>query len=451
MIVMKFGGSSVRDAQMIRRVLDISASRLDLAPVLVSSAMGKTTDALLLIADRAEAGDHDEAFAQIDALEEHHRAVARQLVSEHGDESVNTDGVLRAVDTLLAELRSLVQGIYLIRECSPRSRDAVLSFGERLSTLIITAAARARGIDAELVDARALIRTDSEFGAAGPDMDATVKLARERLRPRPGYLYVTQGFIGSTPESVTTTLGRGGSDYSATILGAALDAESVEIWTDVNGIMTSDPRVIAEARTIPSVSYDEAAELAYFGARVVHPYTILPAVKRSIPVWVKNTMQPEQPGTRIQAETDGEGIRALASKSGITLITIQSSRMLNAYGFLRALFSVFDRYRVSVDLVATSEVSVSMTVERDVDLAPIITDLEPLGEVSVERDKSIICLVGRRLFQRAGVLSEVFAAIDPIPVRMISLGSSDINLSIVVSEAETERVLRSLHSTLFRS
>lgn len=443
MIVMKFGGSSVRDASMIRRVLAITSDRLARAPLLVSSAMGKTTDALVSVADQARSGDRDGAFTTIDALERSHCTAARELTE-------NAAPLEAAVCRLFDELRGLAQGVYLIRECSPRSLDAILSFGERLSTLLITAAAREQGIDAELVDARALIRTDGEFGRAAPDMEETIRRTRELLRPRAGHLLVTQGFIGSTRDGVTTTLGRGGSDYSATILGAALDAECVEIWTDVDGIMTSDPRVIPEARTIPEISYDEAAELAYFGARVVHPYTILPAVRRSIPVWVKNTMRPEQAGTRIQVSRDEAGVRAIASKSGITLITVQSSRMLNAYGFLRALFAVFDRHRIPVDLVATSEVSVSMTVDRDIDLASVVADLETLGEVSVERGKSIVCLVGRGMLRGEGFLSRVFAAIEPVPVRMISLGSSDVNLSLVVADEEVGRVLRSLHIELFQ-
>ena len=442
MMVMKFGGSSVRNAEMIRRVIDIARGRLAESPVLVASAMGKTTDMLVLVADHAQAGDREAAFTMIERLEQSHFAAARELVSDAA-------GLERAVCVLFEELRGLTQGIYLIRECSPRSRDALLSFGERLSTLIITAAARELGVDAELVDARSLIRTNGDFGGASPEMDASTRLIRSRLRPRPDHLYVTQGFIGSTVEGVTTTLGRGGSDYSATILGAALEVASVEIWTDVTGIMTSDPRITPDARTIPAISYDEAAELAYFGARVVHPYTILPAVHRAIPVWVRNTSQPEEPGTRIQPQAEGVGIRAIASKSGITLVTVQSSRMLNAYGFLRALFAVFDLHRVSVDLVATSEVSVSMTVDRDVDVAPIVADLSRLGEVTVEREKSIICIVGRGVFQNAGLLSDVFAAVDPSPVRMISLGSSDINLSIVVAESDAIRVVRSLHARLF--
>lgn len=444
MIVMKFGGSSVRNSQMIRRVIDIATTRLEAAPVLVSSAMGKTTDTLVLVASHAQGGDRDAAFALIEKIEATHYTAARELVP-------GSDGLQRALRRHFDELRGLTQGIFLIRECSPRSSDAILSFGERLSTLIITAAAREIGVDAQLVDARTLIRTDATFGAASPEMQRTSRHIREQLRPRPDHLYVTQGFIGSTEDGVTTTLGRGGSDYSATIIGAALEADAVEIWTDVDGIMTSDPRVIPEARTIPTISYDEAAELAYFGARVVHPYTILPAVQRAIPVWVRNTTEPLAQGTCIQAQTEASGVRAIASKSGVTLITIQSSRMLNAYGFLRALFAVFDIHRVSVDLVATSEVSVSMTVDRDVDLSPIVRDLSPLGEVSVEREKSIICIVGRDVLRRADVLARIFAAMGPSPVRMISLGSSDINLTLLVAESDTVPVLRSLHNVFFGS
>ena len=441
---MKFGGSSVRDAAMIRSVLAIVRERLPQAPLLVASAMGKTTDALVGAAERAVSGDRDAAFEALGLLEDSHRDAAVSLTL--GDARTS---LVAAIDELFSEMKSLLQGIYLIRECSPRSRDALLSFGERLSKAIIAAAAREEGIGCELIDARALIVTDSSFGAAAPLPELTRSRTRERARPRQGVLLVTQGFIASTEEGVTATLGRGGSDYTATILGAALDAEAVEIWTDVDGIMTADPRVIPAARSIPFISYDEAAELAYFGAKVVHPATILPAMERGIPVWVKNTGRPDHAGTRIQAVREGTGIRAIASKTGVTLLTVQSSRMLNAYGFLRALFSVFDQNRVSVDLVATSEVSVSVTVDRDVDTRVLERELASLGTVAVERQKSIICLVGRGLFDQAGFLASVFGSIDPIPVRMISLGSSDINLSIVVAQEETETVVRRLHDRLF--
>jgi aspartate kinase len=431
---------------MILRVIEIARACLDEAPILVASAMGKTTDALEEAARAAQAGERNRVERLIDQLESDHIHTAEELSVGSERESL-----VATVASLFAELRSLVHGITLIRECSPRSKDAVLSFGERLSTTIIASAARERGLNATLVDARTLVRTDATFGAATPDFDATATLVSDRLDPKPGSLIVTQGFIASTSDGVTTTLGRGGSDFTATILGSALGAAAVEIWTDVDGIMTADPRIIDGARTISTISYDEAAELAYFGAKVVHPYTILPAVRRKIPVWVKNTARPESPGTRITDQSEGTGVRAVASKSGITLVTIRSSRMLNAYGFLRAIFAVFDRHKVSVDLVATSEVSVSMTVDHGTNLGPLEHDLRELGRVEIEGGKSIICLVGQKLFERPGFVSEVFAAVDPARVRLISLGSSEINLSLVVDEGETGEVLRRLHERLLTS
>ncbi len=443
--MLKFGGSSVRDGAMISRVLDIASDALDEAPLLVSSAMGKTTDALVSVSAAAVAGNQQQVGQMIDSLARAHLTAVRELCS----------GTLRAetterVSSLFDELRGLSHGVSLIRECSPRTADALLSFGERLSTTVIAAAALERGIDATLVDARTLIATNDAFGASTPHMAQTMSLTRSALKPASGKLIVTQGFIGSH-NGVTTTLGRGGSDYTATILGAALGADRVEIWTDVNGIMTADPRIIPSAHSLELLSYDEAAELAYFGAKVVHPSTIAPAVKERIPVIVRNTAEPRAAGTTIGLGTGVAGVRAIASKGDVTLITVESSRMLNAFGFLHALFEVFDQHSVSVDLVATSEVSVSMTVDETVLLEPLVTDLEKLGSVSVEHEKSIICIVARGMLQNAQFLSGVFASIAPTPVRLISLGSSDINLSIVISQKAAKGALRALHDHLFPS
>lgn len=444
MKVLKFGGSSVRNATMIRRVVEIAGSVLDDAPVLVASAMGKTTDLLVSIAADAEAGRRESVELKLDRIQSSHLEAAAALCT--GSEA---GGLSAAIGELLGELRSLVHGIGLIRECSPRSLDAVLSFGERLSTTVIAAATRSAGIETELVDARTLIRTDSAFNAASPDYEVTRSLVGERLKPRPGALVVTQGFIASSPDGVTTTLGRGGSDFSATIIASAADADLVEIWTDVDGIMSADPRIIEGARTIDTISYDEAAELAYFGARVVHPYTILPAVRNQIPVWVKNTTRPDHPGTRIAADSEAAGVRAVASKSGITMITVKSSRMLNAYGFLRAIFAKFDRYRIPVDLVATSEVSVSVTVDSTASLDQLLNDLEELGRIEVSRGVCIVCVVGRELFENPAFVAEVFGAVAPAHVHLISFGSSEINLSFVVAEEDEAPVLQRLHSRLW--
>jgi len=345
--------------------------------------------------------------------------------------------------------------VTLIREASPRTRDALLAFGERLSTLLIYAGALQQGVPTRLLDSRTLLRTDSTFGSAMVDFAATREALRAAI-PSSGpsgdaerELVIMQGFIASNPEGVTTTLGRGGSDYSATIIGAAVDAEEVQIWTDVDGIMSADPRLVPAARTLADISYVEAAELAFFGARVVHPFTIQPAIDRGIPVYVRNTAHPDEPGTRIRGGFAERGVRAITAKRGITVITINSYRMLNAYGFLSRIFGVFARHQVSVDLVATSEVSVSMTVDRPERVAAIVGELETHGQVTVEEEKAIVSLVGKDLWKDSSVLARVFSTLEGISVRLISLGSSDTNLSLVVADGEAARAVERLHDAFF--
>lgn len=445
MVVMKFGGSSVRDGAWIDRVLDIAHGRLQEAPLLVSSAMGKTTDALVAVAEAAAAGESASAFGGVEKLRAAHLESCEKLLSGEHRQSV-----LRRVEELFGELGSLVQGLTLIRECTPRTYDALLAFGEILSTTIISHRAEERGIETELLDSRKLVVTDESFTAATPDFDETGRKIRAAVSPAPGRLYVAQGFIGATPSGVTTTLGRGGSDFTATIFGAALGAEQVEIWTDVDGIMSCDPRIVPEARSITRLSYDEASELAYFGAKVVHPYTILPAVELAIPVQVRNTGNPDHPGTTITADIEGGGFQALAGKNGITVITVHSSRMLNAYGFLSRLFRVFEEERVSVDLVATSEVSVSVTVDQKELPRRLEEKLREFGRLTVERDKGILSLVGRDLWKDSAFLTRVFTSIgQDIPVRLISLGSSDINLSLVIPAERSAEAMRRLHREFF--
>ena len=405
---------------------------------MVSSAMGKTTDKLVRIALAAAGGEADEAFGLLEEIRIGHLETCRDLLSGE-----TADEARLRIEALAEEAHSLVQGITLIRECSPRTYDALLAFGELFSTTILFFRARERGMETELLDSRKLVVTDEGFTAAAPDFEATGERIRKAVHPEAGRLYIAQGFIGATPKGVTTTLGRGGSDFTATIFGASLGAEQVEIWTDVNGIMSCDPRIVPEARTITRLSYDEASELAYFGAKVVHPSTILPAVELAIPVQVKNTGDPSNPGTTITAESESSGFQALAGKSGITVITVHSSRMLNAYGYLSRLFKVFEEERVSVDLVATSEVSVSVTVDRP-ELPPrLIGKLKEFGRISVEREKGILSLVGRNLWKDSAFLTRVFTAIgEDIPVRLISLGSSDINLSLVIPAESSEEAMR---------
>ena len=449
MIVLKFGGSSVQDAARMDRVLDIASDQIGRAPVLVSSAMGKTTDSLVRVSENAVSGNVQAAFDEVERMRKHHTETAEAFLS-----GANLAEARETLTALLNELLSLVKGLVLIRECTPRTSDALVSFGERLATTLLYYRAIERNVRAMLLDSRTFIRTDEEFTHAAVNFEATNRLTAELVHPTAGTLLIAQGFIGSTERGVTTTLGRGGSDYSATIIGSALDAEEVQIWTDVNGIMTSDPRIAPNAVTIPSISYAEAAELAYFGAKVVHPSTIQPAVEKGIPVWVKNTGDPEGMATCISDRRGEAGLRAIASKKRITVITIDSSRMLNAYGFLSAIFSVFEEHRISVDLIATSEVSVSMTVDSPTGNARsayerAIADLAKYGRVTVEENESIVCLVGRDLWKETTFIARVFAVLQGTPVRMISLGSSDINLSLVVPESESDRCVRSLHGEFF--
>jgi aspartate kinase len=443
MLVMKFGGTSVQNGEFIDRALDIAENELPRSPLLISSAMGKTTDRLVEITGLAEQGRFSEAESLLVALKAHHTGVAEGFLE--GPELAACSG---EIEELYLQLVALVRGSSLLHECSPRSRDAIFSFGELLATKIIYHRAKARGMDAEWIDSRECIITDANYTAAVPDFEATNKAIRKRIKPRKGRLLVAQGFISRTPEGITTTLGRGGSDYSAAIFGAALKAGEVQIWTDVNGILTSDPRTVPTARTIERITYDEAAELAYFGAKVVHPSTIQPAVRGSIPVHVKNTAEPLHPGTLISADAAGSGLRAIAGKKGITLINITSSRMLNAYGFLSRIFEIFNHYRTPVDLVATSEVSVSMTIDSLTYIDEIVAELGKLGQTKVVHKASIICLVGLKLWRDSTLIARVFNALEGIPIHMVSLGSSDINLSFVVSEENTDHSIRTLHRRL---
>lgn len=421
--------------------LNIAGEQLSMTPVLVSSALAGVTDELITLASLAVEGDSGRVSEILDNLEKRHMDALEDLSG--------VEGSVERIGKLFTELRELLRGLGLLRECSPRTHDAVLAFGELLSTTVLHARALAAGYDAFLLDSRELVLTDSNFTSASPDFVKTNEAVQRILKPEEGKMYIAQGFIGRAPNGATTTLGRGGSDFTATILGAALGADEVQIWTDVNGIMTSDPRIVTGARTVETLSYEEAAELAYFGAKVVHPSTIQPAIDKHIPVLVKNTLDPGGPFTTITEESSGTGIRAIAGKKKITLVNVTSSRMLNAYGFLSRIFSVFEIHETPVDLIATSEVSVSITIDDDARVDDIVNDLNEVGSVNVERDKAIICLVGKDLWKDSSFIGEVFNSLKGIPVRMISLGSSDINLSLVVPQSALEEAISILHSHFF--
>src|SRR5881296_823210 len=449
MIVCKFGGTSVQDAEAVRRVAGIIKARLKDKPVVVASAMGKTTNGLLQAAETAARGKRQEALDLLGKIRERHYREPQKLLAGSAQEAV-----LEALGTHFKELATLLKGLAILGELTPRSMDAVASFGERFATLILTEVLREGGIAAELMDARQCIITDDNFTRAAPLFDLTDAAVREHLLPsiKAGRVPVLQGFIGSTRNGITTTIGRGGSDYSASLVGAALDAYDIQIWTDVDGIMTTDPRMVPEARKVKVISFDEAAELAYFGARVLHPATLLPAVTNKIPVRVLNSYKPEQGGTLITDEAPPceNPVKSIAYKRGITIINITSTRMLMAHGFLKKIFEIFDHYGTPVDVVSTSEVSVSLTLDDTSKLWDIVTELKKIGEVNVEGGKAIVCCVGDNLRNIPGVAHLVFSATRDINVHMISQGASAINITFVIDEDLLPHAVRSLHDVFFR-
>jgi aspartate kinase len=449
MIVCKFGGTSVQDAAAMTRVVEIIGARRKRQPVVVASAMGKTTNYLLEAAQTAVNGKRQDALDLLAKVKERHLKEAQKMGI-----AVTEDWVFETIQAYFKEMRDLVKGVAALGELTPRITDAMASYGERLSTAILAQALESSGIPAQLMDARECIITDDNFMRAAPLFDLTDPAIIEHFRPvmKAGKVPVFQGFIGRTRKGITTTIGRGGSDYSAAIVGAALDADDIQIWTDVDGIMTTDPRMVKEARRIKAISFDEAAELAYFGAKVLHPATIIPAVRKKIPVHVLNSAKPEQDGTLITDEAPpcDNPVKAIAYKSGITVVNVTSTRMLMAYGFLKKIFEIFEHYEVPVDVVSTSEVSVSLTVDKTSDLWDIVTELKKIGEVNVEGSKSIVCCVGDNLKNIPGMPHFIFDAIQDVKIHMISQGASAINITFVIDQEQLPDTVRGLHDAFFR-
>jgi aspartate kinase len=448
MIVMKFGGTSVQDSTAISRAADIVKNRLALKPIVVVSALAKVTDELIAIARAAGAGDRKAATERSRALRERHYTVTGELL--HTAIFTQFHSELEAEFEALDEL---LRGISAVGELTPRTTDHVAAYGELLSSKICAAAFSAHGLKSTLVDSRECLVTDGNHTRAVPLMEETNLRLRAKVQPvvDSGRVPVMGGFIGATKAGVTTTIGRGGSDYSAAIFGAELGAEKIEIWTDVDGMMTTDPNICPEARRIKVISFDEAAELAYFGAKVLHPATVLPAVQKNIPVYVLNSRNPKCEGTRIAARAPQcrNFFKAIAAKKRITIIDVAAPRMLLAHGFLRAIFEAFDRHRVPVDVVSTSEVSVSLTVDSNESIPALAADLAKLADVKYEGRKAIVCLVGENLRETPGIAARVFGELSDVKIRMISQGASEINLTFVIEEDEVPQVIRRLHKTFF--
>lgn len=447
MIVVKFGGTSVGDAAAIERAAAIVTTRLPRQPLVVVSALAGTTNTLLAIAEQAAQGQLIGAMRGVEGLRERHLQVAEELL---GDAPVHHD-LFGDISATFDELASLAEALATLGHMTPRSRDAIASKGEQVSSVMVVAAFEACGIAAVHVDASDVLITNDQFGRADPKPDRIAEAARRVIRPllEEGKVPVIGGYIGATEQQIVTTLGRGGSDYSASLLGAALGAEAIEIWTDVDGMLTADPRVVERAQLIERIRFDEASELASFGAKVLHPSTIAPAVRLGIPVYVYNARRPEGRGTRITDDAPERPVVAIAGKTDVTVIKVRSPRMLLTHGFLRTTFEVFERHRTSVDVVATSEVSVSVTVDDATHLESLIVDLALLGDVTVERNRGIVALVGAGLSRDPLAMSRALAALEGIKVHMLSLSASGINLTIIVDGECVQPAMQALHEVFF--
>lgn len=450
-IVMKFGGTSLEDSGAFGRALEIvRAQSAGHNPVLVVSAMSRVTDALLASCGLAIEGQLSEAEHSLEAH------FVRYLVVGRAHLSAATQAALQTVvDDVRREVAELLQKVAIQALPLPALQDAILSSGETLSASLLASVLSEAGLSAAYVDARRLIVTTDEHGRAEPLMEETRWQTRAELDPllAASIIPVMGGFIGATLDGSTTTLGRGGSDYTAALIGASLNAQEIQIWTDVSGVLTADPRLIRSARTIPLMSYTEAAELAYFGAKVLHPKTIQPAVEHCIPVRICNSRAPLETGTLVcsETQTSPQTVKAIAHKAGVTTIQITSARMLGAYGFLNAIFDIFNRHRTVVDVVTTSEVSVSLSLDDTTTLDAVINDLQPLGVVEVEEKRAIICVVGEGLRGTPGIAARIFSCLTDINVSLISQGASSINLTFVIEEENLSEAVSRLHRTFFEA
>jgi aspartate kinase len=455
---MKFGGTSVADQPAIERLISIVRAQRQAeaqqeggdarGPILVVSALSKVTDRLLGVAANAGAGDLEGARTNLRELRQRHLTVSKVI----GD-AVQREDVVAFLDREFDELERIVQALAVLHEVSPRWMDAIAATGEILSSRIVAAALSSQGLLATWVDARRAMVTDAEHTSAAPHFAETTSALMAHVDPplANGRVPVLGGFVGATRDGVTTTLGRGGSDYSAAIVGACLGAGEIQIWTDVDGMLTADPRIVPDPYVVPHLSFAEASELAYFGAKVLHPATIQPAVSRSIPVRILNSHRPHARGTLITGERPpvGRPLTAIASKKDVSVVSITSTRMLMAHGFLRRLFEVFERGKTAVDVITTSEVSVSVTVDDRRRLPGIIEELSEFSQVDVEHGMAIVCAVGEGLQKDPALIGQVLQSVGEVPIRMVSQAASSRNVTFVIREPDLPQALVRLHDAFF--
>lgn len=455
MAVMKFGGTSVGTAGAMQQAIAIVAGkRRTGVPLVVLSACSGITNKLVQIADTAGAGRLDEALARVAEVREHHVGLVGELIRSEGLRAE----LAEKIDGYVSRLEMLAKGIEIVGELTERSKDSICSFGELLSTTIFAAAMNEQGHQCRWLDVRGVMVTDDHFGFARPIDEVCEAKVAELVKPvlASGTIVVTQGYIGSTAAGKTTTLGRGGSDLSAALLGAWLHDDSIEIWTDVDGVMTCDPRLVPDARSIRIMTFSEAAELAYLGAKVLHPDTIAPAVRKNIPVYVLNTWHPDSKGTLITDDPallsgmSYEGlVKSIAVKKGQAIVNVRSNRMFGRHGFMNELFGVFERFGVSVEMISTSEVSVSMTVDDASVSDPLVQALSALGDVDIEHKVATVSVVGDNLRMSRGVAGRIFGSLRNVNLRMISQGASEINVGVVVEEHDVPSAVLALHCEFF--
>lgn len=442
MKVLKFGGISLRDAVAIKKVAQIISSDNEKKFVVVSAFYG-ITDLLSELVGLLKNNLPKKAMKYIDRIEN----ISQNIISE-----LNCNNSSLFVKEKISELRQLVPALSLLGETSPRSIDKILSYGERISSFVLTDYLNSVAIKASFTDSAKIIKTDSAHNCAVVDIEKTRLKIKDLVSPlfSVNDCVVCAGFTGSDSKNAVTTLGRGGSDYTASVAAVCLNAEKLEIWKEVDGIMTTDPRIIKTAKKIESLSYVEASELAYFGAKVLHPKTIRPAIMAEIPVYIKKTSEPGFKGTVIRKDSDTQNeVKAVAFQKDVTVINICSEKMLGAYGFLSKVFDVFTRYRTPVDLITTSEINISVTVEKNADIDNLVRELSVFSDVEVSQNVAIISLVGEGLKFTSGIAARSFSAIGSINVLMVNMGASEVNLSIIVEQKNMETVVKNLHYEFF--
>jgi len=440
-IVAKFGGSSVKDALAMSNCARLAVKRN--ARIIVSSATQGTTDELVALCDLE--GSWKLAQERLKVLEARHLSIWEDLKA--------SDTCLEKLNELFSRLRSLCHGIYLLNDCSPKFRDRILCFGELLSTTLLVEAFRAQGVEAEFLDARTFLKTSDKFGAAQPILEEIASHVQGSVLVSSENFIITQGFIGSTLSGSTTTLGRGGSDYSAALIAEAARAEHLEIWTDVAGVATTDPRLCPDARPISEISFREASELAAFGAKVLHPTTVWPSIRKGFPVFVGSSQHPEEGGTWIRSEVaEYPIIRAISVKKSQVFLTISTPEMSQTYGFLAKVFDVFRDHELSIDTVTTSEISIGVTLD-EVELAndKLLQDLASLGKIEVERGLSLVSLVGNRIRHTPGLLESILRAINGVNLRSICAGASKHQVCFLVESEEAGRCVEQLHRSFISS